>query len=180
MRIGISGAQSTGKTTLLNALRSESFFKGYAVCNEVTRKVASYGIPINENGTDVTQTLIMNQHIVNIMLNDNMITDRTSLDGLVYTLYLAEKGSVSNKTVDYAKQVFCRTYFEYDILFYIAPEFDIKHDGVRSTDDRFRDEIVTLFDNVILDYDVNVVRLSGSVRERVEQALKAIEEKFNG
>jgi hypothetical protein len=45
---GISGAQSVGKTTLLNALRSEPTFKDYSICDEVTRRVKSYGLLIND------------------------------------------------------------------------------------------------------------------------------------
>ena len=41
MRIGITGAQSVGKTTLLNALRSEKLFDDYTICDEVTRRVKS-------------------------------------------------------------------------------------------------------------------------------------------
>ena len=37
MRIGITGAQSVGKTTLLNALRSEKLFSenNFVICDEV-------------------------------------------------------------------------------------------------------------------------------------------------
>jgi len=80
MRIGITGAQSVGKTTLLNALRSEKLFKDYAICDEVTRRVKSYGLPINEGGTDTTQRLIMNEHIYNAFMHEDMLTDRTALD----------------------------------------------------------------------------------------------------
>ena len=80
MKIGITGAQSVGKTTLLNALRSEKLFKDYVICDEVTRRVKSYGLPINEEGTDITQRLIMNEHIVNVFMYGNMLTDRTALD----------------------------------------------------------------------------------------------------
>ena len=75
MRIAISGAQSVGKTTLINALRSEKALKDYTFCTEVTRRVGSYGLPINEDGTDITQRLIMQEHIVNYFMNDNMICD---------------------------------------------------------------------------------------------------------
>ena len=95
MRIGITGAQSVGKTTLLNALRSEKLFKDYVVCDEVTRRVKSYGLPINEEGTDITQRLIMNEHIVNVYMHDNMLTDRTALDGLVYSTYLYKQNKIS-------------------------------------------------------------------------------------
>ena len=59
MRIGLSGTQSTGKTTLLNVLRSEKHFKEYQVNDEVTRWVRSLGIDINEAGSDISQELIM-------------------------------------------------------------------------------------------------------------------------
>ena len=95
VRIGISGAQSVGKTTLLNALRSEKCFWGYNIRNEVTRTVKSYGIDINENGSDISQMLIMKEHIYNLVMFDDMITDRTSLDGLVYTKWLYNQGKVS-------------------------------------------------------------------------------------
>lgn len=175
MRIGISGAQSTGKTTLLNALRSEPFLKSYDVCNEVTRKVASYGLPINESGTDATQQLIMNQHIVNLFMHDKMITDRTSLDGYVYTCYLREHSKVNRETLSYAREVMLKTLPCYDILFYIAPEFDVEDDGIRSTNLVFRDQIVNLFNETINKFNIPVINLTGSVRERVQKVLATIE-----
>lgn len=175
MRIGISGAQSTGKTTLLNALRSEPFFKGYTVCNEVTRKVASYGLPINENGNDVTQELIMNQHVVNLAMNDNMITDRTVLDGLVYSRYLYENDKITSKTLKYVEKVFDRMIVGYDMIYYIAPEFNIENDGVRSINTFFRDRVVSLFNEYIGLKNVPVYYVKGTVRERVQFVLNTIE-----
>ena len=120
MRIGITGAQSVGKTTLLNALRSEKFFKDYAICDEVTRRVRSYGIPINEDGNSITQRLIMNEHIVNIFMHDKMLTDRTALDGLVYTLYLHKRGKIDAKTLQYVDEVFKKLIKSYTHIFYQA------------------------------------------------------------
>jgi len=176
MRIGISGAQSVGKTTLLNALRSEKCFADYTICNEVTRRVQSYGLPINEHGSDITQRLIMQEHIVNVFMNDDMITDRTSLDGIVYTTWLWENKRVSYEAYQFAISVFKKVQKQYDVQFYIVPEFDIEDDGVRSQDVEFRDSIVQIFDKVIAIYNIDVVLITGSVRERVEQVLKHIGE----
>ena len=77
MKLGISGAQSVGKTTLLNALRSERGLLGFTICDEVTRRVKGYGLPINEDGTDVTQNLIMQEHIVNVFMYDIKTSIRT-------------------------------------------------------------------------------------------------------
>jgi predicted ATPase len=175
MRIGLSGAQSTGKTTLLNALRSEPFFKTYDVCSEVTRKVASYGLPINEEGTDTTQELIMNQHIVNLSMHNHMITDRTVLDGYVYSRYLRENGKIKSDTMDYVETVFNRMISGYDMIFYIAPEFEIKNDGVRSINTFFRERIVNIFDEAITRFEIPVYRVKGTVRERVQFVLNAVE-----
>jgi len=175
MRIGLSGAQSTGKTTLLNALRSEPFFKTYDICNEVTRKVASYGLPINEDGNDTTQELIMNQHIVNLAMHSDMITDRTVLDGFVYSRYLRENGKITAATMNYVEKVFDRMIGSYDMIYYIAPEFEIKNDGVRSINTFFRDRIVNIFNEVIGVKNIPIYRVKGTVRERVQFVLNTIE-----
>ena len=175
MRIGITGAQSVGKTTLLNALRSEHFFKDYAICDEVTRRVRSYGIPINEDGNGITQRLIMNEHIANIYLHDKMLTDRTALDGLVYTLYLHKKGKIDAKTLLYVDEVFKKLIKSYNFIFYIEPEFDIVDDGERSISKEFRDEIVEIFDTVMKRNKISVTRIKGSVRDRVNMIIGILE-----
>ena len=175
MRIGITGAQSVGKTTLLNALRSEKFFRDYIICDEVTRRVKSYGLPINEGGTDVTQRLIMNEHIYNVFMHENMLTDRTALDGLVYTTYLYKQNQVSNGMYKHVRDVFYKVWPKYDMVFYIEPEFDIVDDGVRSINKNFRDEIAEMFDSVIEKERLSMIRVSGSVRNRVDTILGILE-----
>lgn len=175
MRIGITGAQSVGKTTLLNALRSEKFFKDYTVCDEVTRRVMSYGLPINEDGNKATQRLIMNEHIYNVFMYENMLTDRTSLDGVVYTRYLHKEGKVDSNTLKHVKNVFSKVWPVYDYVFYIEPEFEIVDDGVRSVNQTFRNDIVELFEDVIEREKLNIIRINGSVRNRVDMVLKFVE-----
>lgn len=178
MRIGISGAQSVGKTTLLNALRSEKCFKDYSIRNEVTRTVRSYGININEAGSDTSQLLIMKEHIYNVYMFDNMLTDRTALDGIVYThwLYREPRNQVTDACFEECKSIFSKLIGSYDYLFYIAPEFPIEDDGIRSASEQWQNEIVNEFESYIEDYNVPVTRLSGSVRERVNTILKTIGE----
>jgi nicotinamide riboside kinase len=175
MRIGITGAQSVGKTTLLNALRSEKLFKDYVICDEVTRRVKGYGLPINEEGTDNTQRLIMNEHIVNVFMNGNMLTDRTALDGLVYSAYLYNKNQISANTLKYVREVFNKVWHSYDYVFYIEPEFEIVDDGVRSINKQFRDEIAELFEYVIEKENLSMLRVKGSVRNRVNTIIDHLE-----
>jgi nicotinamide riboside kinase len=185
MRIGITGAQSVGKTTLLNALRSEPFFKDYAICNEVTRQVKALGFSINEQGNDNTQNIIMLKHLENITLYDNMITDRTALDCLVYTRYLWYKNQVNSTTLSNITNLYLKIIPKYDILFYIDPEFDIEVDGVRSADMTFRDDIVKEFKQIIEEHELyrsfdgksNRFRyITGSVVSRVQQVMQMVKD----
>ena len=175
MKIGITGAQSVGKTTLLNALRSEKLFKDYVICDEVTRRVKSYGLPINEEGTDITQRLIMNEHIVNVFMYGTMLTARTALDGLVYSTDLFKNNKINNTTMKYVKDVFNKVWHSYDYVFYIEPEFEIVDDGVRSINKQFRDEIADLFEATIEKEKLSMLRVKGSVRNRVNIIIDHLE-----
>ncbi len=178
-RIGISGAQSCGKTTLLNDLLKQKEFADYTVCNEVTRTLAKKGFKINEEGNDATQLAIMDVHIENLK-NENMLTDRTVLDGYVYTAYLEYKQQVSSETLIAAHKVFIDYVAKYDVIFYVKPEFDIEADGVRSADPDFRADIARIFESVIAQNKprfVKLVPLTGSPEQRVQQVLKAIKKK---
>jgi nicotinamide riboside kinase len=64
----------------------------------------------------------------------------------------------------------------YDHIFYIAPEFPIEDDGVRSASEQWQKEIVDIFEDTMLEFGLKVVRVSGSVRERVNTILKTIGE----
>lgn len=176
MRLGISGAQSTGKTTLLNALRSEKCFQHYTIRNEVTRTVKNYGLDINENGSDITQLLIMKEHIHNIYMYPNMITDRTALDGIVYThwLYREPRCQISDEVFAECKHIFEQLWGAYDYIFYIEPEFPIEADGVRSSSETWQNEIVDEFNDYLSVYEIPVIQVRGSVRERVNTVLKTI------
>lgn len=176
MRIGITGAQSVGKTTLLNCLRSEAIFKDYIICDEVTRKVQKNGFKINEQGGDETQLAIMNMHIDNLKHN-NMITDRTSLDGYVYSIYLHDNKNIKRVTLEKVYEIYLETIEKYDYLFYIPPEFEIESDGVRSVNQKFRNDIVQIFkDNYVKCPHKDITVLTGSVKERIEKVLRKINE----
>lgn len=177
MIVSFTGAQSTGKTTLLNSMRNWKSLKDYVFVDEITRNVSKLGMNINEKGDDATQTAIMNAHIENLKKGSNLILDRCSLDGVVYTHYLYLHGKVSKDTFDYARQTFFETCLKYDKIFYLKPEFDIVDDGVRSSSVQFRDEIADIFERYIAEYNLrkyNIVEISGSVEERLETIKKVM------
>ena len=176
--IGITGTHGTGKTTLLNALIRQDRFRGFTICDEVTRWVAGIGFDINESGNDVTQELIMMRHIHNLWSYDNMITDRTMLDCYVYSKYLHLNDKISDYTMNIVERAFLRTLeqYSYDYLFIISPEFPLENDGVRSANVQFQKDIHSLFKQMIEIYDLennaNLMYISGSVEDRVNQILR--------
>ena len=176
MKIAFTGAQSTGKTTLLKELKRDSKLSlEYDFRDEITRRMQKKGLSINEGGNDITQLLIMNSHIKNSLI-DNVIMDRCALDGLVYTDWMYGKNKVEQWVVDYATNVFNLLIGRYDYIFYLAPEFDIEDDGVRSTDVDFRNEVVDLFDYYIRVYEIPVIKLTGTVEQRLNKIKETINE----
>ena len=171
VRVAFSGAQSTGKTTLLNALRSSADFKDSKFWDEITRQIKEQGFEINEQGTDATQLKIMQEHKRRVNAKDSglVIFDRCSLDGLVYTQYLYNRGQLTKEALDEATRVFEETISSWDAIFFLRPEFEMVDDGVRSVNVEFHRNIVFLFDHFIEKYKLQVIQLTGSVEDRVNQ-----------
>jgi nicotinamide riboside kinase len=176
MKLAFTGAQSTGKTTLLKELkRDPDFSLKYDFRDEITRRMQKKGLSINESGNDITQLLIMNSHIKNSLI-DNVIMDRCALDGLVYTDWMYRKGKIQQWVIEYADNVFKMLIDRYDYIFYLVPEFDIEDDGVRSTDIDFRNEIVILFEQYIKAWNIPVIKLTGTVEQRLNKIKETINE----
>ena len=186
MIISFTGAQSTGKTTLLNNIRSlNPFYIEYVA--EVTRRIKrEFNLPINESGGDLTQTMIMSDHIANVYQKyncDNVILDRCALDGIVYTQWLYNKGKVSKEVLQWAKQIYNTLIDEYDVIFVTSPaDVPLVDDGERSVDKKFREEIIDIFDMYIDDMKIysegeNVFAVEGTVEERMKYIKNILEVK---
>ena len=186
MIISFTGAQSTGKTTLLNNIRSlNPFYIEYVA--EVTRRIKrEFNLPINESGGDLTQTMIMSDHIANVYQKynyDDVILDRCALDGIVYTQWLYNKGKVSKEVLQWAKKIYNTLIGEYDVIFVTSPaDVPLVDDGERSVDKKFREEIIDIFDMYIDDMKIysegeNVFAVEGTVEERMKYIKNILEVK---
>ena len=176
MKIAFSGVQCTGKTTLMKCMEKLDEFKQFNFCFESIRSLLKSGFKINQDGDDNTQIAVMNAHIYNLTF-ENSVLDRCLLDGMCYTQYAYNHNKISEKTFTICEKLFKMGINEYDIIFYIKPEFEMIEDGTRSTDITFRDEVQNIFENYISKYNLsNVVLLSGSVEERMEQINKCLKE----
>ena len=187
MIFSFTGAQSTGKTTLLNHLHKCNGDYPFEFVPEVTRLVMrDYEMPINEDGGDLTQMLIMTEHVRNVYRNKadhlirgvHQIFDRCALDGIVYSLWLQHNDKISRRCYDACDLIYEELKDKYDIIFYTSPD-DVKlvDDGERSTNVKFRNDIINTF-NIFLDrgYDGKVVALKGSVEERLKIIKSTLDE----
>jgi len=185
MIVSFTGAQSTGKTTLLNKVKELNTNFNYV--DEVTRRInREFNLPINEDGSDVTQLMIMADHISNVYRrygHDVTVLDRCALDGVVYTQWLYNQGKVSKSTLSHAISVFDRIMSMVDVIFYTNhSDVELVDDGERSTCNSFREEILSLFEmykNRMSDhvYLNNLYTVSGTVDERMTFIKKVLEDR---
>lgn len=188
MKIAISGAHSQGKTTLVEALKNQEFFKDYKFLTNLTRNLHNSGVSINEQGTEVTQLLVMTEHFKRLQEGNNLILDRCALDGCAYTLAVLNY----NNDPNYFKINNNHAYFEgmfnlaeymllkYDYIFYIKPELPLVDDGIRTVNQNFFNNVVSRFETCINaalpEIKKKIIVVSGSVEERVNQIVQKCKE----
>lgn len=163
----ITGAHGTGKSTLLNELRS---IPGYSFSESVTRKS---GANINQEGDEDGQILILNTIIeyekANGLYTKDYILDRSFIDFYAYTIYLHRRQKVTDETLTRIKEEFDIRKQYYNMIFYLPIEFDIEQDGVRSTDIEFQKEIDSIISAILVDNELSFRPIIGTVEQRANE-----------
>jgi len=174
MLVALTGPQSSGKSTLIEAIKEWSINTKYNFIYKpsATRILKSKGFTINNIGDnfDNTQREVILSHINNILdyreKGGDVILDRCILDGVVYTNYFYKQGKVSDQVMSYADKAIKAYYPEYDRVFYLDPTgVPLVDDNERSTDVIFRKDIISIFEKYIEIYPV--IKLTGSIENRL-------------
>lgn len=168
-RIALVGASSTGKTTVYELLKNK--LPKYEFINESTRTVASYGFPINENGTDATQLAISSFHLEALLKPYNLVLDRCYMDVLVYTCFM---NGIDIGTYQFIQDTWNRIKGEYTHYIYFPIEFESVDDGVRSVNEDWRKKIDERFKSELETVRQPYLTITGSPMQRVEQILNFI------
>ena len=166
-RIILTGSQGTGKTTILNHYKEQ----GMNVITEIVRNLAKTGVKINEMGDEEGQNIIFSEY--ERLLNDKneYMSDRGLTDVAAYTLYHVNQKKISVDVIqDELKRI--REFFEKNpdvIVCYFPIEFLVVDDGVRSTDEHFRDIIDRNIKFILDGLNIPYTTITGTVEERIKQ-----------
>lgn len=188
MRIGVMGAQNTGKTTF-----AKDFVEAWPMYTFLDESYTSIeGIKLNQEGDEDNQRLILNflaEQIVGRPETDNVIIDRTVLDNLVYTMWLSVKGRVTDEFVEESIQIVKNSLVFYDIIFFCPvthhSPIPIEQKEFTCSDPNYRIEINNLFCAMMkkylehsvvffpFDHDLGVpaiIEMFGTRQERIQLA----------
>lgn len=172
MKFAISGAQGTGKTTLLNMLKQCDDFKKYFFINSASSQALKEGI-IKEGGKnsdEQKQQWIAEKQIEDMQTNKDSFYDRCLWDSYVYTSYLRRQGKISVEFSNWHFGKFLEAYEQFDCIFYLPVEFPLVDNGQRSLDVNFQKEIDQIFrEYVDCGLYSNIYTIKGSVEERIEK-----------
>ena len=169
-RVALVGASSTGKTTVYELLKNK--LPKFDFINESTRTVGGYGFPINEEGTDATQLAISSFHLEALLRPYNLILDRCYMDLVVYSKFMK---NIDSRTFEYIEDTWNRVKKEYTHYVYFPIEFESVDDGVRSIDEKWREDIDLEFQCILDGVRKPYLTLTGSPMQRLEQILKFID-----
>jgi predicted ATPase len=151
MKIAVSGTQCVGKSTYI-----KDFLKTwtmYETPKESYRDlIKEKNLKHSSKGNEETQRIILDfliDQCQKYSKDDNVIFDRCVLDNLAYSSWLNLNGQVSDKFLDESRIIIRETLSMFDIIFFlpmtkVAP-VSLVDDGLRDTDNVFREEVDNIF-----------------------------------
>lgn len=176
MKICFTGAQCTGKTTLINAL--EKKIPWYEVQRESVRYlVKKYGFNIEGANADL-QMALLNLQTRALFSSENVLLDRSFIDSSAYMSYYINKGitTLPTSTYDYIIDTTRELSKKIDLYVFTVPEFSIVEDGFRLIDKEQQSEVTEIMAELFkaMDLTERVLTVHGSVDERIEQIMRRI------
>lgn len=168
-RIVLTGAQGTGKTTIMNEIKSKYGLKTLSIA----RKFASmFNWPnIECSLEDYQKALFSDMHKELSLKREGYVSDRGLTDVAAYTFSEVLNGNITKKFADnqYLKLQQFHQKNPDIIVAYFPIEFEIEDDGVRNIDKANQEQIDFLIKNILDTAGVNYITVTGTVEERLKQ-----------
>lgn len=177
---GFVGADGTGKTTLVSAIRAELGSK-VVVVDEVARSVISAGYPLGKDASRESYVELSRRYqekLFEARLTDRiLIAERTALDPLAYALVnlAIPRPQIEPSFIEFLKAQWRMDTLNYKTYFYLPIEFELAADGVRVDDPDYREKISEQMLLLANDSNSDVLQVSGTVEERVALVLSRID-----
>lgn len=186
MKIGFTGSQGTGKTTLAKYMLKDKAFKDYSFVPSTARIAEAEGFKVNRDADPLSQLLttvgrVTAEYAVDKM-GLNTISDRTPLDSLAYTTY-----QFNNVWTDFNSKYYWQVSYdlvekymsEYDVIFYFPPYWEPKGDGLRDTDPQYQEDIDVLIATFLASMNVpHHMMIEGSTPDRVDHVKRLLKGKL--
>lgn len=144
IRVALTGAHGTGKTTIVELLRNELHSQGYSVSiiGGTTRAVLDV---VNEDDWRVELLSSAYRYMQELELAkqsnaDVILSERMGLDEVAYATFKGREKHIVKTLQDIAEQ---ETLDFWDAVFYkpIHPDYELVNDGVRPTDPKIQKQI---------------------------------------
>lgn len=171
-RIVLTGAQGTGKTTLMNALATD----GTKTLSIAREQAIAEGWNAETGSSEEYQKKLFATLLKALSSKKNYISDRGLSCVAAYTFDGAIKGKIKKKTAD-AQYGKIQKFHEENpdvLLVYLPIEFEIENDGMRNTNKEEQEKIDFIIKNLLDTSGVKYITVTGSVEERVKQIEEAL------
>lgn len=161
MRVGFTGAQGTGKTTLLRAVEKSDL--GFTIVPSTARTAADAGFLVNRDADPMSQLVTTVGRVATedrlFRQTGHTISDRTPLDSLAYTLYQGANvwgnlPEVNEYYMDISVSLVLEHMYKYDYIIYFPPLWAPKADGLRDTDIEYQRQIDALIRSLLEMHDI--------------------------
>lgn len=171
-KIILTGAQCTGKTTLMKELTSDGT-KQLSLAREAAIK--NGWTPENGSSEDYQKALFKEAYKT-LSSKKNYVSDRGLSCIAAYTFDGALNGKISKKTAD--NQYIKLQKFHKDnpdvLVVYLPIEFEIESDGVRDINKENQAKMDFLIHNLLETAEISYITVTGSVEERLNQINEAL------
>ena len=170
-RIILTGAQGTGKTTLMNELAKD----GIRTISHIRKTAAENGLDVL-NATEAGQKIYFKTLKKELSSKRSYISDRGLSCVAAYTFDKAVTGDIAKKVAD--KQYMDLVKFHNDnpdiLLVYVPVEFELEDDGQRPADKEMQTKIDFFIKNILETSNIPFITVNGTVEDRVAQIETAL------